>query len=38
MILMESSLSLLGVGVPLATPSCGGMLSDARKHLWIARG
>lgn len=36
MILMESSLSFLGVGVPLATPSWGGMLADARKHLWIA--
>lgn len=36
MILMESSLSFLGVGVPLTTPSWGGMLADARKHLWIA--
>ncbi|MSQ54302.1 MAG: ABC transporter permease [Betaproteobacteria bacterium] len=36
MILMESSLSFLGVGVPLSTPSWGGMLADARKHLWIA--
>ncbi len=36
MILMESSLSFLGVGVPLETPSWGGMLSDARKDLWIA--
>lgn len=36
MILMESSLSFLGVGVPLSTPSWGGMLADARKHLWTA--
>jgi peptide/nickel transport system permease protein len=36
MILMESSLSFLGVGVPLSTPSWGGMLADSRKHLWVA--
>lgn len=36
MILMESSLSFLGVGVPLSTPSWGGMLADSRKDLWIA--
>jgi peptide/nickel transport system permease protein len=36
MILMESSLSFLGVGVPLTTPSWGGMLADARTQLWIA--
>jgi len=35
-IIMESSLSFLGVGVPLTTPSWGGMLADARKHLWIS--
>jgi len=36
MILMESSLSFLGIGVPLSTPSWGGMLADSRKYLWIA--
>lgn len=36
MILMESSLSFLGVGVPLTTPSWGGMLADARTQLWVS--
>jgi peptide/nickel transport system permease protein len=40
MILMESALSFLGVGVPVDTPTWGAMLSDGRNYLreapWIA--
>ncbi len=32
-ILIESSLSFLGLGVPESVPSWGGMLSDSRKYL-----
>jgi len=33
MILIESSLSFLGLGIPESIPSWGGMLSDSRKYL-----
>ena len=33
MILIESSLSFLGLGVPESVPTWGGMLSDSRKYL-----
>ncbi|MGH2578821.1 MAG: ABC transporter permease, partial [Actinomycetota bacterium] len=40
MIIIEASLSFLGVGVPPPTPTWGGMLSDGRAFLetawWIA--
>jgi peptide/nickel transport system permease protein len=40
MILLESALSFLGMGVPAPTPSWGRMLSDGREYLstawWIA--
>ena len=40
MILLESALSVLGMGVPAPTPSWGRMLSDGREYLstawWIA--
>ena len=40
MIIIEASLSFLGVGVPPPTPAWGGMLSDGRSYLdtawWIA--
>jgi peptide/nickel transport system permease protein len=40
MIIIEASLSFLGVGVPPPTPTWGGMLSDGRTFLdtawWIA--
>jgi peptide/nickel transport system permease protein len=39
-VVLESSLSFLGLGVPPATPSWGGMLADGREYLdtawWIA--
>ncbi len=35
-IMIESSLSFLGLGVPLTTPSWGGMLDQATKYLLIA--
>jgi peptide/nickel transport system permease protein len=39
-IVLESSLSFLGLGVPPSTPSWGGMLADGRQYLdtawWIA--
>ena len=36
MILLESSLSFLGLGVPPPTPSWGGMLSDGRAYITVA--
>ena len=36
MILAESSLSFLGIGVPLTTPSWGGMVALGRNHLVTA--
>jgi peptide/nickel transport system permease protein len=40
MIIIEASLSFLGVGVPPPTPAWGGMLADGRSYLdtawWIA--
>lgn len=36
MILMEASLSFLGLGVQPPTPTWGGMISDARNYLQIA--
>lgn len=40
LILLEASLSFLGLGVPPPTPSWGGMVSDGRQYLdsawWIA--
>ncbi len=40
MILMESALSFLGVGVPVTTPTWGAMLNDGRDYIvqasWIA--
>lgn len=36
MIITESSLSFLGLGVPPATPTWGTMLSDARDYLTVA--
>lgn len=38
MILMEASLSFLGLGVQPPTPTWGGMISDARNYLQIAPG
>ena len=35
-ILSEASLSFLGLGVPLGTPSWGGMLAEGRHVLWDA--
>ena len=32
-IVLESSLSFLGLGVPPTTPSWGGMLADGRQYL-----
>ena len=41
-LLLESSISFLGVGVPPLTPSLGGMIADARAHftlaMWIPLG
>jgi peptide/nickel transport system permease protein len=36
MIIMEASLSFLGLGVQPPTPSWGGMLSDARGYMQLA--
>jgi peptide/nickel transport system permease protein len=40
LIIAESSLSFLGLGVPLPTPSWGNMLSDGREYMetawWLA--
>jgi peptide/nickel transport system permease protein len=36
MILLESSLSFLGLGVQPPTPSWGGMLSDGRAYITVA--
>jgi peptide/nickel transport system permease protein len=40
LIIAESSLSFLGLGVPVGTPTWGGMLSDGREYLtdawWVA--
>jgi len=40
MILIESSLSFLGIGVPATTPTWGGILGDGRAYIdtawWIA--
>lgn len=35
-IIVESSLSFLGVGIPAPTPSLGSILNDARSHIMIA--
>lgn len=39
-VVLESSLSFLGLGVPPSTPSWGGMLADGRQYLdtawWVA--
>jgi peptide/nickel transport system permease protein len=40
LIIAESSLSFLGIGIPVGTPTWGGMLSDGREYLtdawWVA--
>lgn len=36
MIIIESSLSFLGLGVPPPTPTWGGMINDARNYLTVA--
>jgi peptide/nickel transport system permease protein len=36
MILMESGLAFLGLGVQPPTPSWGGMLADGRAHLYTS--
>ena len=40
LIIAESSLSFLGLGVPVGTPTWGGMLSDGREYMtdawWVA--
>jgi peptide/nickel transport system permease protein len=36
MIIVESSLSFLGLGVPPPTPTWGGMLSDSREYIQLA--
>jgi peptide/nickel transport system permease protein len=36
MILAETALSFLGLGLPPPTPTCGNMLAEGRDRLWVA--